>query len=476
MKNFETALPYEVGVDAQAILNTLERLEAADLGLHGFILVRHGKVFSKGWYAPYGAQRRHMLFSLTKSFTSTAVGFGVQEGLLTLEDKVVDFFPEKLPFRPCENMEKMRVKHLLNMCTGHTAEPAIHGTDPLVSFLRSYVDLEPGSRFLYNTSASCVLAYIMEKLTGMGVDAYLKPRLFDPLDITDYVWDKFPDGTCTGGFGLNLRTKDIAAFGKFLLQKGQWNGKQLLNSDWIDEATASHIVQPEGTADWTAGYGYQFWRCSQAGGYMGNGAFGQYCIIVPDKDLIIAVNSGSKDMQGQLDVFYEALIPGVHDGVLPENPAAQAALEAKIAGLTFTPPTGVDAPAIAGDINGKGYKLSHPGLFFEGFTLTFGEKTTLTLRIEGEDVTLPIGCGSWAAGAASPEVVGKMPDPHMLEAVETAGAWQPDGSYHLEVISALTPFITTMNLRFQGNAVEVRCQRNVGFVGGEIAAYGVREA
>jgi hypothetical protein len=205
---------------------------------------------------------------------------------------------------------------------------------------------------------------------------------------------------------------------------------------------------------------------------MGNGAFGQYCIIVPDKDLIIAVNSGSKDMQGQLDVFYEALIPGVQDGVLPANPAAQAALEAKIAGLTFTPPTGVDAPAIAADISGKAYKVSHPGLFFEGFTLTLGDKSTLTLCVEGEDVTLPIGCGSWAAGAASPELIAKMPDPHMLEAVETAGAWQADGSYHLEMISALTPFITTMKLRFQGNAVELRCQRNVGFVGGEVVAYG----
>lgn len=232
--SFSTASPASLGVSPAGLQTFLEEIDRRHLGVHGFVLLRRGITIAEGWWKPYRAELPHQLFSLSKSFTSTAIGFAVQEGLLRLDDRVVSFFPEKLPCRPCENMEKMQIRHLLTMSTGHSVEPDIFHPGKLAAeFLRSYVDLEPGSRFLYNTAATYMLSAILQKRTGETLTRYLTPRLFRPLGIPVPQWDSDPDGVNLGGFGLNLDTRSIARFGQFLLQKGCWNGRQLLNPEWI---------------------------------------------------------------------------------------------------------------------------------------------------------------------------------------------------------------------------------------------------
>lgn len=174
------ALPHEMGIEPKAILNFIDKLEEQQLGIHSFMLMRHNKVVAEGWWNPMKPQYNHMLFSLSKSFTSTAIGFAVQEKLLSVEDYVVSFFPDKLPTEPCENMKKMKIKHLLNMCTGHSAEPyttfnpALAGSDWVYNFLTSYVDREPGSLFVYNTPATYMLSAILQKITGITIFDYLR--------------------------------------------------------------------------------------------------------------------------------------------------------------------------------------------------------------------------------------------------------------------------------------------------------------
>ena len=185
MTNLPTASPCQMGVDPKAIMRMLDMAAEKKIALHSFALIRHGHIVSQGWFSPYRPELRHMLFSLTKSFMSVAAGFAIQEGLLSLDAPVISFFPEKLPSPPCENMRAMKVRHLLGMCTGHTSEPPI-ANDFIRDFLTSYAELEPGSRFLYNTAGSCVAGAIIEKVTGKHLDEYLKPRLFDPLGIEDY--------------------------------------------------------------------------------------------------------------------------------------------------------------------------------------------------------------------------------------------------------------------------------------------------
>jgi CubicO group peptidase (beta-lactamase class C family) len=278
----------------------LEKLR--DLGMHGMVAARDGETVAEAVVKPYRLDRPHILNSLTKSVLSTAVGFCVQEGRLTLDDKVSLFFPG-------EDMEKISIRHLLMMATGHTAEPYHWPTErnPRKSFLASSVDAEPGSVFLYNTAGSHMLGYIVEEAAGQSLEEYLRPRLFEPLGIAEWKWDKHPDGSCMGGVGLWLSTRDIVIFGNFLL----FEGKGLVNADWVREATQAHIVQPGNPGEHgTAGYGYQFWM-NRTEGYRADGAFGQFCIVMPGRRLVIAMNSGSHDMHAMMDVIFDELVPAL---------------------------------------------------------------------------------------------------------------------------------------------------------------------
>ena len=220
MKKLPRALPKDMHVSSKKILDFINAIEENQLGLHSFMLTRKGTVIAEGYWNPYNEDSTHMLFSLSKSFTSTAIGFAVQEGLLHLSDRVISFFPDRLPCAPCENMQKMEIRHLINMCTGHDIEPPLLGEDRVYQFLTSYVALEPGSRFLYNTPATYMLSAILQTVTGQTVFEYLQPRLFGPLGIENIWWESCPKGINAGGFGLNLKTEDIAKFSVFLLQKG----------------------------------------------------------------------------------------------------------------------------------------------------------------------------------------------------------------------------------------------------------------
>jgi CubicO group peptidase (beta-lactamase class C family) len=327
--------PEAQGVSPAAVLAFVEAADKQVDTMHSFMLVRHGHVIAEGWWKPEAADKPHVMHSLSKSFTSTAVGLAVAEGKLSIDDLVLKFFPEEAPAEPSAFLKAMRVRDLLTMSTGNEKNATLGDSEPWVkTFLAQPVPFKPGTHFLYNSPATHMLSAIVGKVTGQTVADYLKPRLFEPLGIEKYAWGTSPQGNTEGGWGLEVSTEDIAKFGQLYLQKGQWNGKQLVPAAWIAQATSKQVSNgsdPE--KDWDQGYGFQFWRCRH-GAYRGDGAHGQFCIVLPEQDAVVAITANTRDMQAELNIVWDKLLPAFQKDALPEDAAAQAKLKEKLANLT----------------------------------------------------------------------------------------------------------------------------------------------
>lgn len=321
----EKTTPESQGVRSSAILDFLTKANEQGFELHSFMLLKNGKNIADCWWKPYAPQYRHQLFSLSKSFTSIAIGLAIEEELLTTDTLISDIFTaemKELGEKVDEKMKKMTVKNLLTMGTGMTYENwkwDDENSNHILGFLSSHVRNEPGSAFFYNTLATYMCSAIITRLTGQKLVDYLMPRLFEPLGI-DPIWEEDKLGISYGGFGLNIRTEDIAVFGQMLLQKGKFGGRQLVPEGWVEEATSRQINNgEEADNDWSQGYGYQFWRCVPEGVYRGDGMYGQYCIVVPEQNSVIAITS-NVDMGKFLKLIWSDLLPYLSgEAALPES-------------------------------------------------------------------------------------------------------------------------------------------------------------
>jgi CubicO group peptidase (beta-lactamase class C family)/predicted glycoside hydrolase/deacetylase ChbG (UPF0249 family) len=319
--------PTAENVNPKNIASYLEAVKASGQDLHSLMIIRHGKVVAEHYFGDNAANKPHVLHSVSKTFTSTAIGFAVQEGKLKVSDKVISFFPDKLPTGVSENLRNMEIRHLLTMTTGHDTDPtraARSETDKdwVEAFLAFPVDHQPGSTYVYNSLATYVLSAILQKTTGERVIDYLQPRFFRPLGIVAARWEESPQGIPVGGWGLHLKTEDLAKLGQFYLQKGKWNGKQLLSEAWINEASSAQVPSlPAGVkrenvkvkakdSDWLQGYGYQLWR-SRHNSYRADGANGQFILVLPEKDAVIVATANIQDMQGELNLIWKHLLPGL---------------------------------------------------------------------------------------------------------------------------------------------------------------------
>ncbi len=327
----EQCVPEEQNVDSTAIEKMFDYWDKMNTHVHSCAIMRGGKLISLRAWEPYKADSLHMLNSMSKTFTSIGIMYAIQEGLIDEEDYVISFFPDVCSdIKICDNMKKIKIKHLLTMTTGHYPDNAdfiISDSNPVKAFLSSEVSLEPGTKFVYNTGATYMLSLIISKLTGKPLSEYLAPRLFEPLEIENFLWESDSDGNSYGGFGLNIDIISAVKTGQFLLNRGCIDGKRLLSSELIDKATSPLVstVNMEGQewldelrkckewqpSDWDCGYGWQIWRCVYNGAYRADGAFGQYCVVVPEHNLVIAVFSGSDCSQYLLKGIWDCLIPGI---------------------------------------------------------------------------------------------------------------------------------------------------------------------
>jgi CubicO group peptidase (beta-lactamase class C family) len=464
--------PEAEGVSSAGILRFISAAEGGSQELHSFMFLRHGKVIAEGWWKPYGPGLRNTIYSLSKSFTSTAVGFAVSENRLTLNDNVISFFPEYLPDSISPFLSEMRVKDLLTMSTGQFPEPTwtiiYKDTNWVKAFLAFPVVNEPGTRFMYNSAATYMLSAIITKVTGQNVVDYLTPRLFTPLGIEGMDWETDPMGINTGGWGLRVRTEDIARFGQFCLQKGRWNGRQLLPASWFDEATTAKIEQePEAlqskkdSSDWLQGYCYQFWRCRN-NAFRGDGAYGQFMVVMPDQDAVVVITSESSDLQGELNLVWKYLLPAIHVNSLPGNDSLSAALKQKLATLALPLPVNAGEPTFARTISNLDFRIrpNKNQINITRFEFT-NDVCKMTLLVGKTQYEFSFGEGSWITGVTDrqgPDLFyGALSHLAGLGPFKVAGSygWKDPRTLVLELIYTESPHRETFTCRFMGKKLRM---------------------
>jgi hypothetical protein len=428
--------PESQGVSSKAISDFLAAANGCKYEWHSFMLLRHGNVIAEGWWKPFAAQYKHTLYSLSKSFTSTAIGLLVAEGKLKVTDEVVSFFPKEVPATISDNLKKMQVKHLLTMNTGHgedtMSKMRAAGNQWMQTFLAQPVTFEPGSHFLYNTGATYMLGAIVYKLTGKKLEEYLSSRLFQPLGIANYDWETSPEGLNTAGYGLRIKTEDIARFGQMYLQKGKWDNKQILPEAWVNEATGYQTKSNEGNGDWSQGYGYQFWRC-KPGFYRGDGAYGQYCIVMPQYDAVLAITGESWDMQKSMNIAWDTLLPGMQSSTLPGNEADYGKLKKDIAALTVPVPKGDLTSSMSAAYHGKTYKVAANTFDVRATSFDFSKDacTWKIKTIQGEQTFL-FGWGNWAPSQNSNKYLFFLPGRlHVPSKLAGAAVWTDSNTLQL---------------------------------------------
>jgi CubicO group peptidase (beta-lactamase class C family) len=302
----------------------LDRVETLGLDLHSIMIVKNGYAVAEGWWAPYRADAPQLLYSLSKSFTSTAIGIAQSEGLLSIDDPVISFFPDKVKKDLSDYVAQMKVRDLLSMSSGHLEDtwPAIStsGSDFVSRFLEIEPERPPGTTFCYNQGCTYTLSALISRLTGVTLLEYLRPRLLEPMGVTAAEWLTSREGITQGFSGLHLETESIAKFGVLQLQLGEWKGDQIAPADYLVTAHEKQVANLDTSPDpdWQQGYGFQFWVCRH-GAYRGDGAYGQLCVAIPQQNAVVVCTAGTPEMQMELDAIWEHLLPALSDPFEPDR-------------------------------------------------------------------------------------------------------------------------------------------------------------
>jgi CubicO group peptidase (beta-lactamase class C family) len=407
------------------------------------MIMRHGRLVASGWWAPYTPDRVHLLYSLSKSFTSTAAGFAVAEGLLDLDATVLSYFPEFDADITDPRSRAMLVRHVAAMASGHLAETVdkafgLDPAEPVRGFLLTPPERDPGTVFADNQPCTYSLAAIIQRVTGQSLTEYLRPRLFEPLGIGEAVWQQNPPGRDIGFSGLHSTTDAIARLGQLYLQGGKWDGEQLLPAEWVAEATRSHVSNSEGTpesahSDWQQGYGFQFWRGRH--GYRGDGAYGQFCVVLPEQDAVVAMTAATDQMQAVLDAMWTHLLPAFGPAPLTGRDEEDEALRLRLSRLELPPAPGKPAPLTGADAwadaeftPAGGTCADQPTL--TGVTVTTGaDGWTLTLAEDESRLALRIDGAGWALDVG----------PNAPVPTATSGGWTDENTLSVDIAFLETP-------------------------------------
>ena len=476
---FAASTPEGQGVCSSAILNMLNALEGQNLEIHGFILLRHGFKLAEGAWSPFSLDKPHALYSVSKSFTSSAVGLAVAEGLLSISDTVLQHFPEYAPLEPSPHLAAMTVRDLLTMTTGHAEDM----TAPLLenkeqpwakTFLEQPVEYAPGTHFMYNSAATHMLAALLERLSGQSLLEYLRPRLLNPLGITGAIWDTNDEGTALGGWGLNLPLEGLARLGQLYLQEGVWEGGQILSSSWVREATAAQVPngESESSSDWAQGYGYQFWRC-QHGAYRADGSLGQFIVVMPQQGTVLAINSAVNDMQAILNQVWTHLLPALQAAPLEPNPSALEQLRQKCQHLSVPVVQGQMTSPLAARVAGQNYRFEPNEIGLERLHMdTLEGRVKLEFHDSAGAFSLEAGLGTWLEGQTRFGI----PKHQNPSRVAVCVAWTSEDQLELHINRLGLVGTQMVHLQFLGDRIRLeRTTKNTIFAPTPLFLHGTLE-
>ncbi|MEV8553234.1 serine hydrolase domain-containing protein [Streptomyces glaucescens] len=436
-----TSTPAARGVDPARVLAFLDALDSADdIEPHSLMILRHGQVVTAGWWNPYTPDRLQLLYSLSKSFTGTAAALAAAGKLIDLDAPVISYFPEFAADITDPRSRAMLVRHVATMSSGHLGETldAARALDPeelVRGFLLLPPERDPGTVFAYNQPTTYTLAAIVQRVTGRSLTAYLRPRLLDPLGIGQAAWLSDRTGRELGFSGLHTTTDAVARLGELYLRRGVARGERLLPEDWVTEATRPHVATAGGMGgpgreDWDLGYGCQFWMSRH--GYRGDGAYGQFCLVLPEQDAVIVTTAETERMQEMLNLVWAHLLPAFGPAPLTGREAAERALRERLAGLALPPAPGRGVPpgraddwAAAAFVPAGGRCADQPGL---SAVTVRGEPGgwTVTLTDDGHDLPLRLDGDGWT--------VTEDPVP-----VAVSGGWTDATTLGLDLLFLETP-------------------------------------
>ena len=479
--------PEAVGIRSEEIERLLDELGSGYTEMHGLMIMRNGKICAEGWWSPYAPGIVHGLQSLTKTYAATAVGIAYTEGLLRLEDRVIDIFPEQTPAQPSDYLKLLTVRDVLCMGCGMETMPR-PAKDWIRDFLATPVIHRPGTTYMYNSTGSTLLGAIVRKLTGLGLHDYLTPRLFDKIgiDADNLKWLTMPDEMEVGGGGLYATTEDNLRLMKLYADGGVWNGERILAADYVEKATslqnesATEARNNPDAKDNFVGYGFQIWMCRPKGVYRADGAMGQFSVVVPDKDMIISINetaSGAHWAQTTLDVLWDFLSRIDHDGPLPEEPEKAQHLSRRMQTLAIPAPVFQPFCPRTSDISGKVFRVTSGSFGFENQMSRFMTGAPAAEDIERFSLTFGVGsCTMELYQGSTPQVLKIATDgTRQLNLIETDaspcsrlllnGAWSGQETFSVTARWAETCFEKRLDFAFSDGAVRITTQSTVGGFG-----------
>jgi len=459
--------PEGQGIASAAIIGWLDAIRASNQEFHSIMVSRNGYVVAEGWWYPYAPELKHDLYSGSKSFTGTAIGLAADEKRLSIEDTVVSFFPNDRPAEISANLATLKVKHLLSMSVGMEKDAilTIEKTPPGQTWEKTFLSLpivyEPGSRFLYNSASSYMLSSIVKQTTGKSAHEWLRPRIYEPLGITGATWTENGEGVNMGASHLRITTEDFAKLGQLYLQEGRWENKQLLSKDWVAMATKKEIETGKNDSSWGYGYGYQFWR-NPTGGFRGDGAYGQYSMVFPDKQMVVAILSESADKAATMQTVWDHLYPHVKENnPLPADRSMHHSLLQQLKSLSYLPPQGNHSSALSATLSGKNFLLEPNPFQAKAVSFRFNRNATIfTLMEEGKpDIVITCGMNKWIVDG------NRKPSAHSLfslrridfdSLVAASATWQDNRTLLLTFRFIETVHGDSLTCTFDGNKLRIQ--------------------
>ena len=448
------ASPESQGVSSEAIISFMDELERGGMNMHSFMLIKNGKVLAECYWPYFNAEKNHRMYSVSKSFTSVAIGMMIDEGRISLDDKVADFFPEYLPDNPNPYILQATVRHLLMMSTfNESTSYNQYDLDWVATFFQdSREKHEPGTLFKYDTAATVVLCAIIEKLTGKPIIKYMQP-VFDEIGISKDIWCiKSPDDRSWTGSGIMCTTSDLARLALLCMNKGEWNGKQLISREYMEAATSLQI--DNGTRNGTElsfGYGYQFW-CLRDGGFACNGMGSQLALCLPDKNLILITTADNQAIPNSTNFIIEAffrLAAKTEKTALPENTNAQKILNEKISAVRSPLPSGATTTTNAALYSGKRYTMKDNSMEIKWMSVDItSKKCTLNYENNTGEHSIILGMGEYTFQ--------KFPEKYYGAQIGTedtnydsvaAGAWQDENTLS-GIIYSIDDYLGSIHLTF----------------------------